>query len=313
MTSKVSQGLFRLDTKDTFRRVVDDLRAARMGLLYGTVTYDTASLVDAAGATAAVNVPGAEVGDFAFASLGLDAQDILVTAYVAAADVVEVRIQNEGAATVDLASTTIRAFVVPRRSIRNVFGPNALFASAAVDVTSLIDAAGATQSLTVTGAALGDYAFFSHGVDLLDITATAYVSAADTIEVRFQNESGSTHDLASATMRGVVIPAGSLADAFGGVVKTGAAVYDPASLGDGVGATAEVTVAGAALGDYAFVSFSLDLQDITVTAYVSAPDKVQVRFQNESTGTVNLASGTLRVGVIPQGYIAAAASVALQK
>ena len=73
----------------------------------------------------------------------------------------------------------------------------------------------------------------------------------------------------------------------------GTAVYDPPSLIDGAGINTTVTVTGAALGDQATVSFSLDLQGITVTAYVSATNTVTVRFQNESTGTLDLASGTL--------------------
>jgi hypothetical protein len=58
-----------------------------------------------------------------------------------------------------------------------------------------------------------------------------------------------------------------------------------------------VTVTGAALGDFARASFSLNLQGITVTAWVSAADTVSVRFQNESGGALDLASGTLRVKV----------------
>ncbi len=78
---------------------------------------------------------------------------------------------------------------------------------------------------------------------------------------------------------------------------SGTATYDPASLADGVGATTTVTVTGAALGDVALASFSLDLQGITLTAYVSAADTVAIRFQNESTATVDLASGTLKAVV----------------
>ena len=75
------------------------------------------------------------------------------------------------------------------------------------------------------------------------------------------------------------------------------AVYDPPSLADGTGVTTTVSVIGAALGDFAQASFSLDLQGITVTAYVSALDTVSVRFQNETGGVIDLASGTLRVKV----------------
>jgi hypothetical protein len=74
---------------------------------------------------------------------------------------------------------------------------------------------------------------------------------------------------------------------------TGSATYDPPSLADGAGATTTVTVNGAALGDVATAAFSLDTQGITVTAWVSAANTVSVRFQNESGGVLDLASGTL--------------------
>lgn len=71
--------------------------------------------------------------------------------------------------------------------------------------------------------------------------------------------------------------------------------YDPPSLNDGAGVTTNIVVTGAALGDYVDVSFSQDLQGITLTAYAYQNDGVAVRFQNESGGVVDLASGTLRV------------------
>jgi hypothetical protein len=73
----------------------------------------------------------------------------------------------------------------------------------------------------------------------------------------------------------------------------GSATYDPPSLVDGAGATTTVTVTGAALGDFATASFSLDLQGVSVTAWVSAANTVSVRLQNETGGTIDLASGTL--------------------
>jgi hypothetical protein len=80
-------------------------------------------------------------------------------------------------------------------------------------------------------------------------------------------------------------------------VLNGSATYDPPSLVDAAGTTTTVTVTGAALGDFALASFSLDLQGITVSAYVSAANTVSVRFQNESGGTLDLASGTLKARV----------------
>jgi len=79
----------------------------------------------------------------------------------------------------------------------------------------------------------------------------------------------------------------------------GSLVFDPGSLVDGAGETSSaITVTGAALGDYVLVSAPYDLQGITATAYVSATDTVKIRLQNETTGTIDLASGTWKVRVI---------------
>ncbi len=78
----------------------------------------------------------------------------------------------------------------------------------------------------------------------------------------------------------------------------GSAVYDPGNLVDGAGVTTTVTVTGAVLGDLVNVSFSLDLQGISLTAYVSAANTVSVRFQNETGGALDLASGTLRCRIV---------------
>lgn len=88
---------------------------------------------------------------------------------------------------------------------------------------------------------------------------------------------------------------------FGHVALEGSTTYDPPNLADTGGATTTVTATGAALGDFAIASFSLDLQGISLTAYVSATDTVSVRFQNESGGALDLSSGTLRVRVFKPG------------
>jgi predicted RNA methylase len=76
-----------------------------------------------------------------------------------------------------------------------------LFGSAVVDVANLVDGAGATGSITVTGAALGDIVLgVSADEDLVDMVVTAYVQAANTVEFRVQNESGSTVNLATTTV-----------------------------------------------------------------------------------------------------------------
>ena len=74
---------------------------------------------------------------------------------------------------------------------------------------------------------------------------------------------------------------------------------NPSSLVDGAGETLQVTgVAGATLGDWVLISAPYDLQDITVTAYVQATGVVEIRLQNESRNTINLASGIWRILII---------------
>ncbi len=86
---------------------------------------------------------------------------------------------------------------------------------------------------------------------------------------------------------------------------TGSKTYDPASILDGGTQTTTVTVTGAALGSPAQAAFSLTVAGIIVTAYVSAADTVTVLLQNESGGTVDLASGTLSAWVdAPLGTVA---------
>lgn len=78
----------------------------------------------------------------------------------------------------------------------------------------------------------------------------------------------------------------------------GSVTYNPANLADGAGTTTTVAATGAQTGQFALAAFSNPLQGITVTAWVSARDVVSVRFQNESGGAIDLASGTLSVRVL---------------
>lgn len=83
------------------------------------------------------------------------------------------------------------------------------------------------------------------------------------------------------------------------VVKAkGSETWDPGSLADGVQETEDVVCTGAELGDFAMCSFDVDIVDLYMVATVTAADVVTVVLRNESTGTINLGSGTLRVFVI---------------
>jgi len=77
------------------------------------------------------------------------------------------------------------------------------------------------------------------------------------------------------------------------------ATLDADDLSDGAGDTDTVTVPGVALGDMVLsASLAVDVAGLIVTAYVSAANTVSIRFQNETGGSVNLASSTLRLVVV---------------
>lgn len=77
--------------------------------------------------------------------------------------------------------------------------------TATLDAGSLVNGAGETDDVTVPGVALGDMVIgASLGVDLVGLTVTGYVSAANTVNFRIQNESEATVNLAAATLRIVI-------------------------------------------------------------------------------------------------------------
>ena len=68
------------------------------------------------------------------------------------------------------------------------------------------------------------------------------------------------------------------------------------SLSDGAGDTDTVAVPGVALGDMVLgFSTGVDRAGITITGYVNAANSVTLRVQNESGGTVDLASTTVKL------------------
>ena len=79
----------------------------------------------------------------------------------------------------------------------------------------------------------------------------------------------------------------------------GSVTWNPGNVINGANVSTTVTVRGAVLGDYAIASFSLDVQDLQLTADVTAADTVTVILHNDFTavGGINLAEGTLRARV----------------
>jgi hypothetical protein len=78
----------------------------------------------------------------------------------------------------------------------------------------------------------------------------------------------------------------------------GTLIWTPGTLAAGAGATSSpIAVSGAALGDFAKVAAPYDLQGVLATAYVNAANSAVIRLQNQTGGSVTLASGTWRVRV----------------
>lgn len=77
--------------------------------------------------------------------------------------------------------------------------------STTYDPPSLADGASTSTTLTVTGAAVGDFALAAHDKILTNaVMVSAHVSAADTVTVILLNRTGGVLDLASGTLSAFV-------------------------------------------------------------------------------------------------------------
>ncbi len=81
-------------------------------------------------------------------------------------------------------------------------------------------------------------------------------------------------------------------------VYAGSTTWDPGSIADGDMEAKDITVTGAALGDFCLVSFSLDVADLVLNGQVTAADTVTAILANNTGGAVDLASGTVSAIVI---------------
>lgn len=77
--------------------------------------------------------------------------------------------------------------------------------------------------------------------------------------------------------------------------------YDPASVATAVQTSTTVPAPGAILGDTCTTSFSLDQALVDFTCYISAAGTATVLVKNGTAGTIDLASGTVRVFIYPRG------------
>lgn len=75
----------------------------------------------------------------------------------------------------------------------------------------------------------------------------------------------------------------------------GSETYDAGSIDDGNEEVGELTITGAALGDYCQASITVDVADLAITAAVTAADTVTYQLNNNTGGAIDLASATVSV------------------
>ncbi len=146
-----------------------------------------------------------------------------------------------------------------------------------------------------------------------------YALEVDIVEMasgfHFRNNSIKSFAVATANISGIVVQDNRDHDddglsVFTDYTGTGAAniikqdapliyseVYDPTSLANGAIDSHNVTVTGVVSADFAQASLTTLIAGFNITATVVAANTVRVEIENKSGGTVDLASGTLRVRV----------------
>jgi len=72
----------------------------------------------------------------------------------------------------------------------------------------------------------------------------------------------------------------------------GSKAWDPSAIADGNEEALEITVTGAALGDFVLSSLSVDMLDCVLRGAVTAADTVTLVIANNTGGSINIASGT---------------------
>lgn len=167
-----------------------------LSMLMGSTTWNPGALRPGQSElSAGITVTGAALGDGVIVYPPYDLQGFTVTGHVSAANTVKVKL------------------------VRNL---DMLRGTATIDPANLADGAGATfAAITVTGAAVGDAVIVYPPYDMEDTLYVGYVQAANTVEIRHQNESTGARDLASGTWEVAVIPRGSDIDLASGTWQVG--------------------------------------------------------------------------------------------
>tara|TARA_R100000322_G_scaffold154713_1_gene113628 strand:- start:1091 stop:1402 length:312 start_codon:yes stop_codon:yes gene_type:complete len=81
-------------------------------------------------------------------------------------------------------------------------------------------------------------------------------------------------------------------------ILTASKTWDAGAIGDGNEEALEISVSGAALGDFVLCSLDVDVADLALSGAVTAADTVTLVLGNDTGGSVDLASTTANVMVI---------------
>lgn len=76
------------------------------------------------------------------------------------------------------------------------------------------------------------------------------------------------------------------------------ATLSPSSLAGGAAENNSIAVPGAKLGDIVLLSFAADITGFIFEPFVSSSNVVTIRFRNDTAGTLQLASSTVRCVVL---------------
>jgi hypothetical protein len=207
---------------------------------------------------------------------------------------IEFSLFNAGASTASTSADTVLR-------LRPLLDSEIVVQSQKTQAPGLITS-GSVYSLafSVPGVAFGDHVFAAFSTpkqtssfELDGAILGAYVSAANTITFQIMNRRGAGFTPNSgATM--FVCKAYPKFDIY----QT--TTYDAPSIANVSQLTHDVTVTGAAVGDYVSVSASASLQGLFVKGVVKAADTVTLYFYNATGGAIDLPSIDYGIGVIKQ-------------
>ena len=79
---------------------------------------------------------------------------------------------------------------------------------------------------------------------------------------------------------------------------SGSKAWDASSIADGDEEALEITVSGAALGDFVMSSLSIDVADLVLRGAVTAADTVTLILANNTGGAVDLGAATAHCLVV---------------